>query len=86
MGYRPTWEPWEARRTSLPRRPDPGVREAREDARLLLMVVRAHFAEGTVPIEHVEALARVAEDGRVKLRQRRVAASLLGRIRLVAMR
>ena len=79
------WEPWEARRTGLPKRTDPDVREARQDARLLLMVVRARFAEGTVPFEHIERLAQPAQDERVPVRQRRVAAELLGRVRLAAL-
>jgi len=49
------------------------------------MVVRARLAEGAVPLEHADALARVAEDGRIKVRQRRVAAELLGRLRLAGM-
>ncbi len=78
------WEPWEARRRRLPKRVEADVREVRQDARLLVMVVRARFAEGVVPLEHAGALGRVAEDKRVNVRQRRVAATLLGRIRLSA--
>lgn len=79
------WDPWEAKRARLPKRAPYEVRDTREDARLLLMVVRARFAEGRVPTEHVERLAAVATDERVKLRERRIAASLLARVRLAVM-
>jgi len=85
VGFQPDWEPWEAKRKALPGRAPWEIREARQDARLLLMVVRARFAEGTVPVEYAEALGRVAEDERVGTRQRRVAAELLGRVRLAAL-
>ena len=61
------------------------MREARRDARLLLMVVRARLAEGRLPTEHVEALARVAQDERVGNRLRLGAAELLARMRLSAL-
>ena len=79
-----TGEGWEPHRAAPPPGLTQDVREAREDSRLLLMVVRARLAEGTMPFEHAEALGRVAEDQRIKVRQRRVAAALLGRIRLTA--
>jgi hypothetical protein len=81
----PGWEPWEARRARAPKAASWELREARQDAALLLMVVRARFTEGAVPIEHTERLAAVAQDERVSLRRRRVAASLLARLRMAAM-
>lgn len=86
VGHAPEWEPWEARRASLPRRPDPETREARQDARLLLMVVRARFADGTVPYELTDALAQAMHDERLADRQRRQAAQCLARFRGHAMR
>jgi hypothetical protein len=77
-----TEEPWEARRVRPPQRLPADVREAREDARLLLWVVRARLREGTLPVEHLPALDRVAEDERVQVRRRRMAAELAARVRL----
>ena len=80
-----------SRRPTTPRRsrgprPDAATREARQDARLLLMVVRARLREGVVPVEHADRLAAVAQDGRVQVRRRRVAAELLGKMRLEVLR
>ncbi len=79
-------EPWEAKRVAAPRRADPDVREARQDARLLLMVVRARFAEGTVPFELAERLAQVAQDERLTARLQLRAAEALARLRMAGMR
>ncbi len=57
-------------------------RQAQEDARLLLMVVRARLREGDVPTDLVPKLERLALDQRTRIRQQRVAAGLLARIRL----
>ncbi len=85
VGYAPGWEPWEARRGSLPRRPPPDVREARDDARLLLMVVRARAADGRPAFEHAQALAGAAEDERLTPRLRLRAATALARLRMSAL-
>jgi hypothetical protein len=50
------------------------------------MVVRARFAEGTVPFEHVERLAVAAEDPRLTPRLRLRAAEALARLHMAAMR
>jgi len=80
------WEPWEARRTSLPTRASWEQRDARERARLLLMVVRAKSARGNLPYEHAEALAVAAEDERLTSRLRLRAATALARLRLAGLR
>ena len=80
------WEPWEARRTSLPQRPEPDVREAREHARLLLRVVQARVAGGAIPYQHTAALASAAEDERLTSRLRLRAATALARMRMAGMR
>jgi len=79
------WEPWEAMRAKAPPGPDLATREVREDARLLLWVVRARLREGGPVYEHLPALERVAGDERVQVRRRRVAAELAARIRLAAL-
>lgn len=88
VGRRPVgeWEPWEARRVSPPRVLAADVREARQDARLLLIVVRARFARGAVPFEHAEALARAAVDERLTSRLRLRAAEALARLRMAGLR
>ncbi len=85
VGYAPEWEPWEARRASLPSRPAADVREAREDARLLLMVVRARGAERRPAFEHAQRLAEAAEDARLTARLRLRAATALARLRMSAL-
>jgi len=79
------WKPWEARRTSAPKGLPREVKEARWEAKLLLLVVRTRLAQGEVPLEHAAALAEVAQDERLPPRRRRVAAQYLARMRLVAM-
>ncbi len=86
LGGSPEWEPWEARRTALPRRTDPDVRQARANAQLLLMVVRTRLAQGSVPFEHAEALAAAALDEHLTLRLRLRAAEALARLREAGMR
>lgn len=79
------WEPWEAKRMA----PPPGLplhlREARTDARLLLYVARARFRDGTPPWDLADRLAAVAQDERVTVRTRRVAAQLLAKLRGLAL-
>lgn len=77
-----TWEPWEARRLNPPPGLPAELREARADARLVLFVVRARFREGQAPFDLADRLAAVAQDERQTVRTRRVAASLLARLRL----
>ena len=68
---------------SLPR--DPDVIKARRDARLLLMVVRARMAKGTLPFELADALARLAQDECQGARLRVRAAEALARLRLAGL-
>jgi hypothetical protein len=78
------WEPWEARRLTPPPGLPAEVREARADARLLLYVTRARFREGRAPFDLADRLAATAQDGRVTVRTRRVAATLLAQLRAAA--
>ncbi len=80
-----TWEPWEAKRLTAPPGLPVEIREARADARLVLFVARARFREGTVPWDLADRLAGVAQDERVTVRTRRVAASLLAKLRGLAL-
>ena len=79
-----TWEPWEARRPAAPPGLPAEVREARSDARLLLYVTRARFREGRAPFDLADRLAVTAQDERVTVRTRRVAATLLAQLRAEA--
>ncbi|MGE0193790.1 MAG: hypothetical protein AB7T63_17330 [Planctomycetota bacterium] len=79
------WEPWEARRLTPPPGLPVELREARADARLVLFVARARFREGTVPWDLADRLAGVAQDELVTVRTRRVAASLLAKLRGLAL-
>lgn len=58
--------------------------EVRQDAKLLLWVVRERLGEGSVPLEHAAALARIAEDERISPRRRRRAAEYLARLALAS--
>ena len=79
------WEPWMARRATAPPGLPVEVREARADARLVLFVARARFREGTPPWDLADRLAAVAQDERVTVRTRRVAAQLLAKLRGLAL-
>ncbi|MCA9316104.1 MAG: hypothetical protein KDB73_11505 [Planctomycetes bacterium] len=79
------WEPWEARRAALPSGLPVEIREARSDARLVLYVARARFREGKPPWDLADRLAAVAQDERVTVRTRRVAAQLLAKLRALAL-
>lgn len=59
--------------------------EVREDAKLLLMVVRQRLQMGEVPLEHAGALARIAGDARISARRRRRAAEYLARFQMAAL-
>jgi hypothetical protein len=52
---------------------------------LLLLVVRTRLAQGRVPYEHAERLAVVAQDPRLPLRRRRMAAQCAARLRMAGM-
>ena len=86
-GRRPgEWELWEARRARAPKAAPWELRDARESARLLLMVVNARFHEGQPPFEHVERLAAVAEDERLTPRLRVRAGEALARLHVAGIR
>lgn len=80
------WDPWEARRAKAP----PGlpweVREARQDAKLLLWVARARLQRGEVPLDLAGRLAGAVTDPRLTPRRRLMAAETLGRVRLLALK
>ena len=64
---------------------DPDLIEARQDARLLLMVVHTRTAKGALPFELAGALARLAQDERQSARLRVRAAEALARLRLAGL-
>jgi hypothetical protein len=82
----PSHEPWEAKRARAPKGSSWELRDARESARLLLIVVNARFGEGQPPFEHTERLAAVAEDERLTPRLRVRAGEALSRLRVAGMR
>ena len=84
--FAPAFEPWEAKRARAPKGSAWEERDARESARLLLIVVNARFHDGTPPFEHGERLAAVAEDDRLTPRLRVRAGEALMRLRLAGMR
>jgi hypothetical protein len=86
VNYAPGWEPWEARRATAPKGASWELRDARESARLLLMVVNARFHEGRPPFEHTDRLAAVAQDERLTPRLRVRAGEALSRLRMAGMR
>jgi hypothetical protein len=80
------WEPWEARRAKAPPGLPLDVCEARSDAKLLLWIARERMKLGELPVDLADRLAAAAEDGRLTSRRRLMAAEVLAKLRVQAMR
>ena len=80
------WEPWEAKRAKAPPGLPLDVREARSDAKLLLWIARERMKLGEVPYDLADRLASAAQDDRLTSRRQLMAAEVLAKLRMAAMR